>query len=88
MKTTKVFLASSDELKDERQKFGNLIRQLDDIFIKRDIHILLLAWAQGFAEGLEHFTVDDMLFHAEAKKLAKKYEFDQYPVPEPEKDDN
>ena len=26
MKTLKVFLASSDELKDERQKFGNLIR--------------------------------------------------------------
>jgi hypothetical protein len=44
MKTIKVFLASSDELKDERQKFGNLIRQLDDIFIKRGIHIQLLMW--------------------------------------------
>ncbi len=44
MKTIKVFLASSDELKDEREKFGNLIRQLDDIFIKRGIHIRLLVW--------------------------------------------
>ena len=28
MKTIKVFLASSEELKDERVKLGNLIRQL------------------------------------------------------------
>lgn len=44
MKTIRIFLASSEELKDERQKFGNLIRQLDDIFIKRGIHIQLLVW--------------------------------------------
>ncbi len=44
MKTIKVFIASSDELKDERVKFGNLIRRLDDIYIKRGIHIQLLAW--------------------------------------------
>lgn len=44
MKTIKVFLASSDELKDEREKFGNLIRRLDDIYIKRGIHVKLLVW--------------------------------------------
>ena len=44
MKTIKVFLASSDELRDEREKFGNLIRQLDDIFLKQGIHIQLLVW--------------------------------------------
>ena len=44
MKTIKVFLASSDELRDERQKFGNLIRRLDDIYIKRGIHVQLLVW--------------------------------------------
>lgn len=44
MKTIKVFLASSNELKDEREKFGNLIRRLDDIYIKRGIHIQLLVW--------------------------------------------
>lgn len=44
MKTIKVFLASSEELADERQKFGNLIRRLDDIYIKRGIHVQLLVW--------------------------------------------
>ncbi|MBP5548112.1 MAG: tetratricopeptide repeat protein [Bacteroidales bacterium] len=45
MRTINVFLASSDELKDERIEFGNLIRQLDDIFLKeRGIHIKLLVW--------------------------------------------
>ncbi len=44
MKTIKVFLASSDELADERKKFGNLIRQLDDIFLKQGIHLQLLVW--------------------------------------------
>ena len=38
MKTIKVFLASSEELKDEREKFGNFIRRLDDLYLKRGIH--------------------------------------------------
>ena len=46
MKTIKVFLASSNELKEEREKFGNLIRRLDDIYIKRGIHIQLLVWEE------------------------------------------
>lgn len=44
MKTIKVFLASSEELSEERQKFGNLIRRLDDIYSKRGIHVRLLVW--------------------------------------------
>ena len=44
MKTIKVFLASSEELKDEREKFGNFIRRLDDIYLKRGIHVQLLVW--------------------------------------------
>ena len=44
MKTIKVFLASSEELAEERIRFGNLIRQLDDIYQKRGIHIKLLMW--------------------------------------------
>ena len=44
MKTIKVFLASSEELKDEREKFGNLIRRLDDIYLKRGIRVKLLVW--------------------------------------------
>jgi tetratricopeptide (TPR) repeat protein len=44
MKTVKVFLASSEELKDDRINFGDLIRQLNDIFNKRGIEIKLLKW--------------------------------------------
>lgn len=43
-KTIKVFLASSEELKDEREKFGNLIRRLDDRYLKRGIHVQLICW--------------------------------------------
>lgn len=43
-RTIKIFLASSEELKEEREKFGNLIRRLDDRYLKRGIHIKLLVW--------------------------------------------
>ena len=46
MKTIKIFLASSEELKDERIAFGNLVRQLDDIYQKRGIHIQLVVWEE------------------------------------------
>jgi tetratricopeptide (TPR) repeat protein len=44
MKTIKIFLASSEELADDRKEFGNLIRRLDDIYQKRGIHIQLFVW--------------------------------------------
>jgi hypothetical protein len=44
MKTIKVFLASSEELKEDRVHFGDLVRQLNDIFGKRGIEIKLLKW--------------------------------------------
>lgn len=44
MKTIKIFLASSEELTDDRKEFGNLIRRIDDIYQKRGIHIQLLVW--------------------------------------------
>ena len=40
----KVFLASSEELKADRNTFGNLIRRLDDIYEKRGIRIKLFEW--------------------------------------------
>ena len=46
MKTIKIFLASSEELKDDRLAFGNLVRQLDDIYKKRGIHIELKVWEE------------------------------------------
>jgi tetratricopeptide (TPR) repeat protein len=44
MKTIKIFLASSEELDEDRKEFGNLIRRLDDIYQKRGIHIQLFVW--------------------------------------------
>ena len=44
MYTIKLFLASSSELKADRDAIGNLVRQLDGIFEKRGIRIKLFEW--------------------------------------------
>lgn len=44
MKTIKIFLASSDELKDERIRFGNLVRRLDHIYKNRNIRLEIFEW--------------------------------------------
>lgn len=44
MKTIKIFLASSEELKHDRDAFGNLVRRLDDIYEKRGIRLKLCPW--------------------------------------------
>ncbi len=44
MKTIKIFLASSEELKDDREAFGNLVRRLDDIYEKRGVRLKLFEW--------------------------------------------
>ena len=44
MRTIKVFLASSEELYDDRQAFGNLVRKLDKLYEKRGIRVELFEW--------------------------------------------
>lgn len=44
MKTIKIFLASSEELTEDRNAFGNLVRRLNKIYEKRGIHIELFEW--------------------------------------------
>ena len=44
MKTIKIFLASSDELRQERIAFGNLVRKLDKIYERRGIRVELFEW--------------------------------------------
>ena len=44
MKTIMIFLASSEELKYDRDAFGNLVRRLDDIYEKRGIRLKLCPW--------------------------------------------
>jgi tetratricopeptide (TPR) repeat protein len=43
-KTFKIFLASSNELKDDRIEFGNFIRKLDKIYRNRGIIIDVFEW--------------------------------------------
>ena len=44
MKTIKIFLASSEELTDDRNAFGNFVRRLDKIYEKRGVRIELFEW--------------------------------------------
>ena len=44
MKEIKVFLASSEELEQDREAFGNFIRRLDNLYDKRGIRIRLFEW--------------------------------------------
>ena len=44
MRTIKIFLASSSELKEECIAFGNFIRLLDDIYESRGMRIKLIEW--------------------------------------------
>ena len=48
-RTISVFLASSDELKNDRNSFGDLIRSLDNIYEPRGIRIKLQKWEDFFA---------------------------------------
>ena len=44
MKIIKMFLASSEELTDDRNAFGNLVRRLDKVYEKWGIRIDLFKW--------------------------------------------
>ena len=44
MKTIKVFLASSEELDNDRNAFGNLVRRLNNTYEKRGVKIELFEW--------------------------------------------
>lgn len=43
-KVISVFLASSEELADERIRFGNFIRKIDDLYEERGYRIKLIMW--------------------------------------------
>jgi len=87
MKTIKIFLASSDELTDDRNAFGNLVRRLDKIYEKRGIRIELFEWEDYDAayndrrkqdEYNDNIKSSDMflaLFHTKAGKFTIE-EFD------------
>ena len=81
MKIIKIFLASSEELTDDRNAFGNLLRRLDKIYEKRGIRIELFEWEDYDAayndrrkqdEYNDQIKASDMflaLFHTKAGKF-------------------
>ncbi len=87
MITIKIFLASSEELTDDRNAFGNLVRRLDKIYEKRGIRIELFEWEDYDAaynnrrkqdEYNDQIKASDMflaLFHTKAGKFTIE-EFD------------
>lgn len=87
MKTIKIFLASSEELTDDRNAFGNFVRRLDKIYEKRGIRIELFEWEDYDAafnnrrkqdEYNDQIKASDMflaLFHTKAGKFTIE-EFD------------
>lgn len=87
MKTIKLFLASSDELQDDRIAIGNLVRRLDKIYEKRGIRVELFEWEDCDAayngerkqdEYNKAIKASDMflaLFHTKAGKYTLE-EFD------------
>lgn len=87
MRIIKIFLASSEELTDDRNAFGNLVRRLDKIYEKRGIRIELFEWEDYDAafnnrrkqdEYNDQIKASDMflaLFHTKAGKFTIE-EFD------------
>ena len=87
MKTIRIFLASSEELADDRNAFGNLVRRLDKIYEKRGIRVELFEWEDFDAayndrrkqdEYNDQIKGSDMflaLFHTKAGKFTLE-EFD------------
>ena len=57
-KTIKIFLASSNELHDEREKFGNFIRQLDKIYKGRGMRVKVFEWEDYDASITDRRTQD------------------------------
>lgn len=87
MRTIKIFLASSEELENDRNAFGNLVRRLDRLYEKRGVRIELFEWEDHDAacndrrkqdEYNDEVRASDMflaLFHTKAGKFTIE-EFD------------
>lgn len=81
MKTIKIFLASSEDMENDRMAFGNLVRRLDKIYEKRGIRVELFEWEDYDAsynaqrkqdEYNEQIKASDLflaLFHTKAGKF-------------------
>ena len=87
-KTFKIFLASSNELKDDRIEFGNFIRKLDKIYRNRGIIIDVFEWEDYDAADNDCRKQDEYndeirksnMFLALFYKKAGNYTIEEYEV--------
>lgn len=88
LRTIKIFLASSEELENDRNAFGNFVRRLDDIYEKQGTRIKLFEWEDYDAayndkrkqdEYNEKVRISD-LFLALFYKKAGKFTIEEYNV--------
>ena len=88
MKTIKIFLASSEELEDDRNAFGNLVRKLNKSYEKRGIHLELFEWEDYDAayndrrkqdEYNDNVRASDM-FLAVFHRVAGKFTIEEFDV--------
>ena len=88
MKTIRIFLASSEELENDRNAFGNLIRRLDDIYEKRGIRIKLFKWEDYDAAYNDRRKQDEYngyvresdIFLAVFHRVAGKFTIEEFDV--------
>lgn len=88
MKTIKIFLASSEELEDDRNAFGNLVRKLNKTYEKRGIRLELFEWEDYDAayndrrkqdEYNDNVRASDM-FLAVFHRVAGKFTIEEFDV--------
>ncbi len=88
MKTIKIFLASSEELEDDRNAFGNLVRKLNKTYEKRGVHLELFEWEDYDAayndrrkqdEYNDNVRASDM-FLAVFHRVAGKFTIEEFDV--------
>jgi internalin A len=65
-KTIKIFLASSSELKEDREKFEQAIRRKNDIWLKKGIYLEPIMW-ENFIDSMSQTRLQDEYNKAAAK---------------------
>ena len=88
MRTIKIFLASSEELEDDRNAFGNLVRKLNKTYEKRGIHLELFEWEDYDAAYNDRRKQDEYndevrasdMFLAVFHRVAGKFTIEEFDV--------
>ena len=88
MKTIKIFLASSEELEDDRNAFGNLVRKLNKTYEKRGVLLELFEWEDYDAAYNDRRKQDEYndevrasdMFLAVFHRVAGKFTIEEFDV--------